>query len=153
LLAKHLDFIVYTPLPSDIQPRYRPLPNEAFRAEVKLANNLPAFKTGTEQEVTVLVKNVSPLSWPSVGADDGRYVMTVRSRWLKPDGTIMNDSTFAKPIFYGLDPGDVAGLTLLVDPPKIAGDYLLRIDVVQEGVSWFSDKGSPPLTIPVPVIP
>ena len=45
-------------------------------------------------------------SWPSVGADDGRYVMTVRSRWLKPDGTIINDSTLAKPIFYGLDPGD-----------------------------------------------
>jgi Dolichyl-phosphate-mannose-protein mannosyltransferase len=153
LLAKHLDFIVYTPLPSDIQPRYGPLPNEAFRAEIKLANKLPAFKISTGQEVTVLVKNVSSLSWPSVGANDGRYVMTVRSRWLKPDGTIMKDSTLGKPIFYGLDPGDVAGLTLLVDTPNVAGDYLLRIDVVQEGVSWFSDKGSPPLTIPVSVIP
>lgn len=151
LLAKHLDFIVYTPLPSELQTRAGPLPSDGFRAEIKLAGSLPAFKTGAADQVTVLVKNISAASWPSVGADDGRFAMTVHSRWMKPDGTIVSTGNDAKPIFYGLDPGDVAGITLKIVPPEIPGDYLLLIDVVQEGVAWFSDKGSQPLTIRITV--
>jgi hypothetical protein len=151
LLARHLDFIVYTPLPSDLQPRYGPLSNEGFRADIKLGGNVPAFKPGSDEKLTVLVKNVSAESWPSVGADDGRYRMTVRSRWMKSDGTILSTSSDAKPIFYGLDPGDVAGITLPVIAPENPGDYVLLIDVVQEGVSWFSDRGSRPLKVAVSV--
>ncbi len=151
LLAKHLDYIVYTPLPSELQARYAPLPDEGFRAEIKLANNLPNFTHDSKNKVTVLVKNVSSVSWPSVGADDGKYVMTVRSRWLKPDGTILSTNSESAPIFYGLEPGDVAGITLPIAAPHLAGNYLLVIDVVQEGVTWFSDKGSPPLTLTVAI--
>jgi hypothetical protein len=147
MLAKHLDFIVYTPLPSDLQPRFGPLTNDGWRAEIKLAGNVPAFKAGAVENVTVLVKNISAVSWPSVGADDGRFAMTVRSRWLKPDGTTVSISDDAKPIYYGLDPGDVAGIVLPVTAPGDAGNYQLLIDVVQEGVAWFSEKGSTPLVI------
>ena len=153
LLARHLDFIVYTPLPSDLQPRSGPLTNEGFRAEIKLAGSVPDFHAGVSAKLTVLVKNISAESWPSVGADDGRYLMTVRSRWLKPDGTIVSTSNDAKPIYYGLDPGDVAGLNLSIVAPEIPGLYLLLIDVVQEDVSWFSDRGSPPLTVKVAATP
>jgi hypothetical protein len=153
MLARHLDFIVYTPLPSDLQPRSAPLPDEGFRADIKPAGNVPVFKSGAADKMTVLVKNISAASWPSVGADDGRFAMTVRSRWLRPDGTIVSTSNDPKPIFYGLDPGDVAGLTVPVVAPASPGDYVLLIDVVQEGVSWFSDKGSRPLKLSVTVTP
>ena len=151
LLAKHLNFIVYTVLPSKLQPRYGPLADEAFRAEIKQDHPLPAFRVKQQQQVTVLVRNVSSITWPSVGADDGRFTMTVRSRWLKPDGTIVSTSNQGTPIFYGLDPGEVAGMSLPVTTPDAAGNYELVIDVVQEGVSWFGDKGSKPLTVSVPV--
>lgn len=147
LLAKHLNFIVYTSLPSELQPRYGPLPDEAFRAEIRLAHDPPALKIGAQQKITVLVRNVSSVTWPSVGAEDGRYVMNIRSRWLKPDGTLISTSSDATPIFYGLDPGDVAGITLPITAPETAGDYRLLIDVVQEGVSWFSERGSNPLVM------
>jgi hypothetical protein len=149
LLARHLDFIVYTPLPSDLQPRSGPLSNEGFRAEIKLAGSVPPFKPGAEQKVTVLVRNSSTVSWPSVGADDGRYVMTMRSTWLTTDGVMVSTSNEGAPIFYGLDPGDVAGITLSVTAPDIPGNYQLVIDVVQEGVAWFGDRGSKSFTAPV----
>ena len=150
LLAKHLSFIVYTPLPSDLHPRYGALPNEAFRAEMRLAGELPVFKIGEEQNMTVLVRNVSQVTWPSVGADDGQYLITVRSRWRTIDGDIMNASDGTR-VFYGLDPGDVAGINLRVTAPRDPGNYQLQIDVVQEGVTWFSDKGSQPLSASVSV--
>ncbi|HYW70050.1 MAG TPA: hypothetical protein VE961_03390 [Pyrinomonadaceae bacterium] len=153
LLARHLNFIVYTPLPSALQPHSEPLPAEAFRAEIRPDHPLPAFRAHEPQQVTVLVRNLSSISWPSVGADDGRYTMTVHSRWLTADGTVVSSSNEGTRIFYGLDPGDVAGMTLPVTAPDAPGQYRLLIDVVQEGVAWFSDKGSPPLVFDVSVSP
>ena len=151
LLAKHLNFIVYTPLPSDLYPRYGALPNEAFRAELRLAGELPVFKIGEERKVTVLVRNISQVTWPSVGADDGQFLITVRSRWRTIDGTIVSAGSDGTRVFYGLDPGDVAGITLPVTAPRDPGNYQLEIDVVQEGVTWFSDRGSKPLVASVSV--
>jgi hypothetical protein len=34
------------------------------------------------------------------------------------------------------------GIPLLITAPEIPGDYVLEIDMVQEGVSWFGLKGS-----------
>jgi 4-amino-4-deoxy-L-arabinose transferase-like glycosyltransferase len=152
LLARHLNFIVYTRLPSELQARSGPLSDEAFRADIKLARALPSFRIREQRNVTVFVRNVSSVTWPSVGNDHGRYSMTVRSRWLKPDGTIAGDSQEGTPIFYGLDPGDLVGITLPVIAPDAAGEYQLLIDVVQEGVNWFSEKGSKPLVSNVSVM-
>ena len=34
---------------------------------------------------------------------------------------------------------------------QTAGDYLIEIDIVEEGVAWFSDVGVPPLRVRVGV--
>jgi hypothetical protein len=39
--------------------------------------------------------------------------------------------------------GEEAELPLTIKAPKQAGEYLLEIDMLQEGVSWFGLKGSP----------
>ena len=48
-------------------------------------------------------------------------------------------------------PGDETELRLVVNAPRQAGDYLLEIDMLQEGVSWFGPKGSKTLRVPVKV--
>lgn len=40
-----------------------------------------------------------------------------------------------------LSPGDSVTVELAVNAPDTPGVYTLRIEPVQEGVSWFSDNG------------
>lgn len=154
LLARHLNFIVYTPLPSELRPVVSALPAKGFRAEVTPSDVPDTWRAGERVEINVLVRNVSGATWPSVGADDGSYTMTLSHRWRHGDGSPADAASGRKALFYGLDPGDAAGLTLNVNAPATQGDYILEIDVAQEGVAWFSEGGaSVPYRKSVRVIP
>jgi uncharacterized membrane protein len=41
-----------------------------------------------------------------------------------------------------LRPGEEAEIPLAITAPSAPGDYTLQIDLVQEMVSWFAEKGS-----------
>jgi hypothetical protein len=51
-----------------------------------------------------------------------------------------------------LKPGEEVELPLLITAPKEPGDYILEVDLVQEQVGWFSDKGSPTARTKVTVV-
>jgi hypothetical protein len=40
-------------------------------------------------------------------------------------------------------PGQAVNLDVIVRMPASAGSYVVRFDVVQEGVAWFSGQGVP----------
>jgi hypothetical protein len=48
-------------------------------------------------------------------------------------------------LLYDLNPGEEIEIPLTVTAPERPGTYVLEIDMVQEGVSWFALKGSTPL--------
>jgi hypothetical protein len=52
-----------------------------------------------------------------------------------------------------MEPGDTAGLTLTVAAPDAPGEYVLELDVVQEGAARSGARGSKTLTAPVKVLP
>ena len=52
-----------------------------------------------------------------------------------------------------LAPGEDIEVSLRIVTPDAPGDYLLAIDLVQEGKAWFSDAGTPTLDIPFRVRP
>ncbi len=57
---------------------------------------------------------------------------------------------------YGLQrdlrPGEEEDVPLVVTAPKEPGDYVLEVDLIQEQVAWFSDKGSPTARAKVTVV-
>jgi hypothetical protein len=53
----------------------------------------------------------------------------------------------------GVGPGEAIPLALTVQAPDRAGVYMLELDLVQEGVSWFAARGSRPATIVAFVAP
>jgi hypothetical protein len=55
------------------------------------------------------------------------------------------------PLPRDLGPGEELELSMVVNAPRDPGDYLLEVDLLQEGVAWFGDKGSPTVTLPVRV--
>jgi hypothetical protein len=40
-------------------------------------------------------------------------------------------------------PGESLSLTVSVDAPGEPGRYILALDLVEEGVTWFSEAGAP----------
>ncbi len=58
----------------------------------------------------------------------------------------------AAPLFFVIsNQGEQTELAIVVNAPKMAGHYILELDMLQEGVSWFGLLGSPTLQLPVRV--
>jgi hypothetical protein len=56
------------------------------------------------------------------------------------------------PVTIVLAPGGSFSSSVRVQTPDQPGDYLLVIDLVRDGVSWFQYKGAPQLTHPVTIL-
>lgn len=153
LIARSINYIVYAAQPYEGKVAAAELPSNAFRARIT-AQNLPAtIKAGEKTTLNVIVKNISAATWPAVGQLDGRYAVMLRNRWLKTDGTVLQDNDGKSRFPYDLEPGDTAGVSLEISAPAIPGDYLLDLDVVQEQVTRFSARGSQPLKLRLRVNP
>lgn len=118
----------------------RPLPDTAFRAEIA-ADVPPRLAAGRRHTVPVRIRNASPDAWPARGAD-GWYCVSVANRWRARTGELLvgDDARGALPA--DLRPGEAVEVPLAIRPPAEPGRVVLEVDMVQEGVAWFQDKGS-----------
>jgi hypothetical protein len=51
-----------------------------------------------------------------------------------------------------LNPGESLTLKAAIQAPDKAGEYVLHMTLVQEGVAWFSDRGGGQVSLPVSVV-
>jgi hypothetical protein len=132
------------PEPLDLSPpaKGKALRERGFNARIQVANAPLTMHPGEKSVLTVTLQNASRMAWPGQ-QPTWQYQITVGNRWLKPDGTKVNDVDGRTSLTQDLAPGNSATLRLQVSAPATAGDYVLELDVVQEGVAWFSDHGSP----------
>jgi 4-amino-4-deoxy-L-arabinose transferase-like glycosyltransferase len=152
-LARSTNYVVYATLPTELEARPAPLRAEAFRALLS-SRELPAtLASGRRQGFEVIVRNVGGETWPAVGDAAGRYAVSLRARWLGPDGAPAAGAGAAARIPYDMEPGDAAGVRLEVFAPDAPGEYVLELDVVQEGAAAHGARGSRALRASVKVTP
>ncbi|MFN2623453.1 MAG: glycosyltransferase family 39 protein [Chthoniobacterales bacterium] len=133
-------------------PRPRPaLPADGFRAEVSVADPPALIRAKKEAVLLVRVKNVSAVTWPARERGGGVHQVSVGNHWLDPDGKMVINDDGRSALLRDLKPGEGSELPLTVNAPAAPGRYLLEIDMVQEGVSWFGLKGSQTVRLPVEV--
>jgi SAM-dependent methyltransferase len=134
-------------------PRIAPVTSEqqvqgAFDAEYIDASVPPILDLDTELMIDVTVNNRSWRTWSS-SPPAGRVFASYH--WLtNRRTTVIRDglrSSLPRPIL----PGASCRVALRVRTPPQPGEYLLAFDLVEEGVSWFSEAGTPPLRAPVRV--
>jgi 4-amino-4-deoxy-L-arabinose transferase-like glycosyltransferase len=142
MLARSINYILYAVPPTDLRAAVAPLPPEAMRASLSCANVPAAIVAGGREKLDVLVRNTGGAEWPAVGDAEGRNAVRLRDRWLKTDGSIVTDEDAAARIPFDMEPGDTAGLALNVSAPDEPGEYVLELDVVQDGVARFGARGS-----------
>jgi hypothetical protein len=129
-----------------------PLPDEAFKAQLTVADPPARLAPGEKATLNVKIRNASMVAWPMRGrTGDGFFQVNLGDRWRDSGGKETKiDERIAMP--KQLDRGAEIELALPITAPDKAGDYVLEIDMVQEGVVWFAQKGSESLKLNVKVV-
>lgn len=136
----------------------RALPPAAFKAQLSLVDPPAKMRTGEKQTIQIKVKNASDQPWFARGGEvnknpDNRFYLAVGNRWLKSDEkTLVTNMDGRYGLQKDLKPGEEEQVSLQITAPKDPGDYILEIDLLQEQVTWFSDKGSPTAKAKITVV-
>lgn len=130
-------------LPSHQEPlteaTIRPMPDDAYRAQIELTAPVPSMMGGAEALATVRVTNASRHEWRqresgSIRVGNHWFDATGRSMVIQDDGRAVLPQV--------MRPGDSCVIVLPVTAPATPGCYHGEIDIVHEGVTWFRDRGS-----------
>ena len=118
------------------------LPVGAHAAELHVhAHGDLVFRAGERKTVEVDVRNASLVAWPEHSR------LAIGNHWLDEGGdvVILDDGRSRLPDHTGA--GDQVPVELTVTAPAQTGSYLLEIDLVEEGVTWFAERGSEPVRL------
>lgn len=118
------------------------LPDDGMRAELNVSEPPTQLRAGQQITIQVAVKNVSSSLWLAPERSGGDFRLSVGNHWLDQNGeTVVNDDGRGA-ITNDVPPGATITVPLVINAPRRAGEYLLEVDMVQEGASWFGLKGS-----------
>jgi hypothetical protein len=130
----------------------QPLPSENMRAELRPSLDAP-LRLRTKQEFTirVLVKNTGDALWLARERSAAPMQLFLGNHWLDATGNVIVHDDGRAPLIRNLRPGEAVELDLVVNAPKLAGNYILELDMLQEGVSWFASQVSPTVRLPMKI--
>jgi hypothetical protein len=118
------------------------LPDDGMRAELNVSDPPTQLHAGQQATIKVSVKNVSPSFWFAPERSGGDFRLSAGNHWLDQNGdTVVNDDGRSA-IWNDVQPNATLTVPLVINAPRRAGEYLLEVDMVQEGASWFGLKGS-----------
>lgn len=128
--------------------------DEDYRADITALDPPAAMRPGERRALRFRVRNLGREAWPARGAAGGRFQVNIGDRWLDASGRrVVNDLDGRTALAADLAPGAEAEMVLHVTAPREPGSYVLDIDMIHEGVTFFREKGSQSLLLPVRVEP
>jgi hypothetical protein len=106
-----------------------------------------AASPGEVFNVTVHLTNTGWIDWNSQDTSP----VFLSYHWQDRSGRTLVRDGWRSALPAVLAQGQQAQATVRVQAPEDVGDLVLAIDLVHEGVAWFSDHGVPPASVPVRV--
>jgi LCP family protein required for cell wall assembly len=119
-------------------------PASRYNAEYAEVDEIPDSMTvGTEYKFKVRVKNTGNLTW-NMNGDSPVYL---GYHWIDFNSreVVVFDGKRSIISQDGINVGEETVFDLNVISPSELGEYILQIDLVHEGVTWFSFQGVPSL--------
>jgi 2-polyprenyl-3-methyl-5-hydroxy-6-metoxy-1,4-benzoquinol methylase len=80
--------------------------------------------------------------WRTWSSTDPNGAVFLSYHWLDPNGAIVIDDGLRTPLPHAVAPGDTCTMSCRIETPAAAGSYVLAIDLVDEGITWFSRAGA-----------
>lgn len=138
-----------------ITERYR-LPDEAYAVTISPIDPPTTMRPGEDATVRLTIRNDSAHVLPH-DVPAGRHIC-IANHWLRADGSIAVADDGRAMLPETLAPGDRCEAQLTVHAPAETERHMLEIDLVQERVCWFAERGSPTARVPVviaglPIVP
>lgn len=134
---------LYTLYIVDRPPRARsPLPETAMRAELSVPDFPANARAGEKLKIKVHVMNRGDVVWAGCERNAGPLQVSLGGRWLTPAGEKISKEEGRTPLPADISPSKAADLGWTIDVPNQPGQYLLELDMLQEGVAWFGLRGS-----------
>ena len=121
-----------------------PMPDGAFKASITTNGPPSKMRPGERSTLTVKLKNNGNAPWPAHGrAGDGYYQVNLGDNWFDTRNKRLEKHPYVRSgLPKDLRPGEEIEVLLTITAPSTPGEYTLQIDLVQEMVAWFSEKGS-----------
>jgi hypothetical protein len=127
------------------------MPDDAYNAAIAIASPLEVWRRGQQVTIQVTIRNISDSAWLVRERSNSKYQVELGNHWLDGNGkTLVNDDG-REALPQDLKPGETITMPLTVNAPRIPGDYILEIDMLQEDAAWFALRGSKTLRLPVSI--
>ena len=118
-----------------------------LRAEIVLAGAPPlVVAAGGTAHLEVRVTNTGNTRWLHEKAPAGGYV-SLGGHLKDATGALVDLDFLRAPLPNVVGPGENAALTAGVRAPSRPGRYRLELDMVDEGIVWFAQRGSPTVEV------
>ena len=132
------------------QAEIKPMPDAAYRASLAFALPPPAsVAAGSHFNIALRVRNASDDEWsqPAFGP------LAVGNHWLDAAGELMVTQDDGRaPLLQIVPPGLEWPVLITLRAPASPGRYVVEVDLVHEGISWWAHKGSPTLRFTIDVV-
>ena len=120
----------------------------ALSADISLLSEpkLTSLPAGTRARVELRVANAGIAPWPRAETL-GPGAIRLGAQLLDAAGRTIEPDYARADLPRGLAPGEACDVPLAFRLPGTAGRYALKVDLVQEQVCWFEERGSRPFVI------
>lgn len=123
--------------------------DSAAYAPVAGAASFPILVPGGRAEVALTLTNTGTSTWSAGGATPVHIAAHIRDA--KGNSVIWDGARTV--LAADVPPGGRVDVKAIVDAPAAPGPYRARIDLVREGVAWFSSLGVPTSDVDLLVAP
>jgi SAM-dependent methyltransferase len=103
---------------------------------------------GSPLHFTVRLENVGDTVWLNAPIGDVGSV-ALGASLLDEQGSVLSKDLTRAPLPSSVAPNEVAVLDVYIPAPPVPGRFLLKLDLVDEGICWFEHHGSRPLVTTV----
>lgn len=125
------------------------LPASGYRAGISILDCKDSLAPSEPALVRVAITNLGDAVWAH-DIPAGRHI-TIANHWLSRTGQVVVPDDGRARLTQTMAPGSRLEIELGVRAPETAGEYLLEIDLVQERICWFAQRGSSTARAPVNV--
>jgi hypothetical protein len=122
-----------------------------LRAEIELISDWPvSFAPGGTFRARLRIRNAGDTLWLG-GKDMRRGAVMPGVKILEPSGEIHEEFHGEPALPRGVAPNESCLVTIERACPAAPGRYTLKIDLVDQHICWFEERGSTPLYLPLVV--